>query len=265
MTDEKSGGAMSTSEKVIVRIEDGVMTVVINRPELRNAIDREVSYAVCAAMDELDHRADLRVGVLTGAGGTFCSGMDLAEFARGAQIRVKGRGLMGMAFTPPEKPVIAAVEGYAVGGGFEATMACDLIVAARNAQFGLPEVKRGLAAAGGGLIRLPRRIPQNIAMEMALTGDLMSAEKLHSHGLVNRLVEPGTALDEALTLARTIASNAPMSVAASKKVILRQGDWLTVEMFDSQEAITRPVLDSADAREGAMAFKEKRAPQFKMR
>jgi enoyl-CoA hydratase len=259
---QQEGDEMDSSEKVIVSIEDGVMTVMINRPEVRNAIDREVSYGVCAAMDELDHRDDLRVGILTGAGGTFCAGMDLVEFASGAQIRVKGRGLMGMAFTPPEKPVIAAVEGYAVGGGFEATLACDLLVAARDARFGLPEVKRGLTAAGGGLIRLPRRIPQNIAMEIALTGDWVGAERLHELGLVNRLVEPGAALSEAMSLARLIAMNAPMSVAASKKVILHQRDWATEDMFDQQEAITRPVLDSADAHEGAVAFKEKRTPRW---
>jgi enoyl-CoA hydratase len=252
------GDGVATSEKVIVEIDDGVMTVMINRPEVRNAIDRDVSYGVCAAIDELDHRPDLRVGILTGMGGTFCSGLDLAAFVTGAQIRVKGRGLLGMSFTPPEKPVIAAVEGYALAGGFEAALACDLIVAASNAQFGFPEVKRGLAAAGGGLMRLPRRIPQNIAMEIALTGDLVGAELLHTYGLINRLVEPGTALDEARALARVIAENAPMSVAASKKVIVRQRDWPTDEMFAEQEAITRPVLDSEDAIEGATAFKEKR-------
>jgi enoyl-CoA hydratase len=188
--------------------------------------------------------------------------MDLAEFARGAQIRVKGRGLMGLAFTPPDKPIIAAVEGYAVGGGFEAALACDLIVASRDARFGLPEVKRGLAAAGGGLVRLPRRIPQNIAMEIALTGEMVTAERLETYGLINRLCEPGQALQVATELAQVIAANAPMGVSASKRVVIRQRDWSTETMFEQQESITRPVLDSEDAREGARAFKEKRNPNW---
>jgi enoyl-CoA hydratase len=253
---------MVASDKVIVSVDAGVMTVTINRPEVRNAVDRDVSYAVCVALDELDHRSDLRVGILTGAGGTFCAGMDLAEFARGAQIRVKGRGLMGLAFTPPDKPIIAAVEGYAVGGGFEAALACDLIVASREARFGLPEVKRGLAAAGGGLVRLPRRIPQNIAMEIALTGEMVTAERLETYGLINRLCEPGQALQVATELAQVIAANAPMGVSASKRVVIRQRDWSTETMFEQQESITRPVLDSEDAREGARAFKEKRNPNW---
>lgn len=246
------------SEKVLVDVVDGVMTITINRPEVRNAIDRDVSYGVCAAVDELDHRADLRVGILTGAGGTFCSGMDLKAFVRGESTRVKGRGLMGIALTPPTKPLIAAVEGYALAGGFEAVLACDLLVAARDARFGLPEAKRGLAAAAGGLIRLPRVLPPRVAMEMALTGDPVTAEELHAHGLVNRLTEPGGALAAATELARRITANAPLAVAAAKRVMTEQRDWSTAEQFERQEAITRPVLDSADALEGASAFTEKR-------
>ena len=142
-------------------------------------------------------------------------------------------------------------------------LCCDLVVAARNAQFGIPEIKRGLAAAAGGLIRLPRLIPQRIAMEMALTGDMFSAERLYQYGLINTLTEPGQALDEARKLARRIIANAPMSLAASKRVIVEQRDWTIAEMFDRQEAITRPVLDSKDAREGAAAFAEKRPAVWK--
>ena len=146
---------MNTSV-VLVDYDDGLVTITINRPEARNAVNRAVSYGVCAAVDELDARDDLRVGILTGAGGTFCSGMDLKAFLRGEVIRVEDRGLMGIVFTPPRKPLIAAVEGYALAGGFEAMLACDLAVASRNAQFGIPEAKRGLAAAAGEQTRTHR-------------------------------------------------------------------------------------------------------------
>ena len=251
------------SNEVLVEHIDGMVIVTINRPEQKNAINGAVSYGVCQALDEMDHRADLHIAILTGAGGNFCSGMDLKAFLRGEVVRVKGRGILGIAMTPPRKPLIAAVEGYALAGGFESVLACDLVVAARNAQFGLPEVKRGLAAAAGGLMRLPRLIPQRIAMEAALTGDMMGAERLYQYGLINTLVEPGEALEEAKKLARRIMVNAPLSVAASKQVIVEQCDWPMAEMFARQEAITGPVLKSADAREGARAFAERRAPDWK--
>ena len=247
------------TDEVLITHEDGIVIVTINRPAQRNAVNRAVSYGVCAAIDELDARDDLRVGILTGAGGNFCSGMDLKAFLRGEITRVEGRGILGIAMTPPKKPLIAAVEGYALAGGFEAALACDLLVAAHNAQFGLPEVKRGLAAAAGGLLRLPRLIPQRIAMEIALTGDMVSAERLERYGLINALVEPGEALAEAMRLARRIIANAPMSVAASKRVIVEQRDWPLAEMFERQQEITGPVLASEDAGEGAAAFAGRRA------
>ena len=247
------------SNEVEVEHVDGLVIVTINRPEARNAVNRAVSYGVCAALDELDARPDLRVGILTGAGGNFCAGMDLKAFLKGEITRVEGRGILGIAQTPPKKPLIAAVEGYALAGGFESVLACDLVVAARDAKFGIPEVKRGLAAAAGGLLRLPRLIPQRIAMEAALTGDLFSAERLYQYGLINALVEPGQALEEAKKLARRIMANAPLAVAASKRVIIEQRDWPLAEMFARQEAITGHLLKSADAREGATAFAEKRA------
>ena len=187
----------------------------------------------------------------------------MKAFLRGEVTRVEGRGLLGIAMAPPRKPLIAAVEGYALAGGFESMLACDLTVAARNAQFGLPEVKRGLAAAAGGLLRLPRLIPPRIAMELALTGDMMSAERAAQWGLVNVLTEPGQALEEAKRLAARIIANAPLSVAASKRVIVEQRDWPIAEMFVRQQEITGPVLQSADAREGAAAFAEKRKPNWK--
>jgi enoyl-CoA hydratase len=251
------------SSEVLVDHIDGMVVVTINRPEQRNAVNRAVSYGVCEAFDELDHRADLRVGILTGAGGNFCAGMDLKAFLRGEVTRVRGRGILGLAITPTRKPLIAAVEGYALAGGFESVLACDLVVAARNAQFGLPEVKRGLAAAAGGLMRLPRLIPQRIAMEAALTGDLISAERLHHFGLINVLVEPGGALEAAKVLGRRIMANAPLAVAASKQVIVEQRDWPIADMFTRQESITGHLLKSADAREGAQAFAERRPPVWK--
>ena len=251
--------------EVLVEYEEGLVIITINRPEARNAVNRAVSYGVCAAVDELDARDDLRVGILTGAGGTFCSGMDLKAFLRGEVTRVEGRGILGIAMTPPKKPLIAAVEGYALAGGFEAMLACDLTVASRDAKFGIPEVKRGLAAAAGGLLRLPRMIPQRIAMELALTGDMISAERAAQFGLINILTEPGQALTEAKKLAARIIANAPLSVAASKRVINEQRDWSVAEMFARQQEITAPILASEDAREGAAAFAQKRKPDWKGR
>ncbi len=251
--------------EVLVDYEDGLVIITINRPAAKNAVNRAVSYGVCAAVDELDARDDLRVGILTGAGGTFCAGMDLKAFLRGEVTRVEGRGILGIAMTPPKKPLIAAVEGYALAGGFEAMLACDLTVASRDAKFGIPEVKRGLAAAAGGLLRLPRVIPQRIAMELALTGDMISAERAAQFGLINILVEPGQALIEAKKLAARIIANAPLSVAASKRVINEQRDWPIAEMFARQLEITAPILASEDAREGAAAFAQKRKPDWKGR
>ncbi len=251
------------TDEVLVEHDDGLVIVTINRPEQRNAVNRAVSYAVCAAIDEMDRNPALRVGILTGAGGHFCAGMDLKAFLRGEVTRVEGRGILGLARTPPVKPLIAAVEGYCLAGGFESMLCCDLAVVARNAQFGLPEAKRGLAAAAGGLMRLPRLLPQRIAMEMALTGDFYSAERLAAYGLFNAVVEPGEALHEARQLARRIMVNAPMSVAASKRVIVEQRDWPIDQMFERQEPITAPVLASQDAREGAAAFAQRRPPQWR--
>ncbi|MDN5925628.1 MAG: crotonase/enoyl-CoA hydratase family protein [Hyphomicrobiales bacterium] len=251
------------SDEVLVERADGIIIITINRPEARNAVNRAVSYGVCAAVDELDADDNLRVGILTGAGGTFCAGMDLKAYLKGEVTRVEGRGILGIAQTPPKKPLIAAVEGYALAGGFEAVLACDLVVAASNAKFGIPEVKRGLAAAAGGLMRLPRAVPPRVAMEMALTGEMVDAERLHALGLVNRLTTPGGALDEARRLARSICANAPLAVAASKRVIVEQVDWPLAELFDRQQPITGHLLSSDDAREGATAFAEKRQPVWK--
>jgi enoyl-CoA hydratase len=253
------------TDPVITEQDRGVLTITINRPAQRNAVNAAVSRGVAAALDKLDADDDLRVGILTGAGGTFCAGMDLKAFLAGESVRIPGRGLLGLVYAPPQKPLIAAVEGYALAGGFEAMLACDLAVAARDAQFGLPEVRRGLAAAAGGLIRLPRLIPQRIAMELALTGASVGAERLAALGLINRLTEPGQALDAARDMARQIAANAPLSVAVSKRVIRDQIDWPQDSMFTTQAALTQPVIQSDDAREGARAFAEKRDPVWRGR
>lgn len=251
------------ADEVLTEYADGVVTVTINRPEARNAINGAVAEGVAAAMAALDGRDDLRVGILTGAGGTFCAGMDLKAFLRGERPSVQGRGFAGLAEAPPRKPLIAAVEGYALAGGCELALACDLIVASEAAQFGIPEVKRGLAAGAGGLWRLPRQVPMRIAMEMALTGDFIDARRAAGYGLVNRLVAPGEALAEARRLAAAITANAPLSIIASKRVIIEQQDWPQEEVWRRQEEILAPIMRSADAREGAAAFAEKRKPAWK--
>lgn len=251
------------TDEVLVEETGGLIVITINRPEARNAYNRAVSEGVRDALDRLENSDGLRAGILTGAGGNFCAGMDLKAFLRGEVMRIEGRGSLGLIEMNLQKPLIAAVEGYALAGGFEAMLACDLAVAARDAKFGLPEVKRGLAAAAGGLMRLPRLVPPRIAMEIALTGDMIAAERLAQFGLINTLVEPGQALAEARLLAARIIENAPLSVAVSKRVIREQRDWPTSEMFARQAVLTAPVIASKDAREGATAFAERRKPVWR--
>jgi enoyl-CoA hydratase len=241
---------------------DGVLVVTIDRPQARNAVTAAVAQGIAEAMDRLDADDDLRVGVLTGAGGTFCAGMDLKAFVRGERPIVPGRGFAGVTVRPPAKPLIAAVEGYALAGGFEIVLACDLVVAAEGAVFGIPEVKRGLVAGGGGLLRLPQRIPPAIAMELALTGERLSAERAKELGLVNVLAEPGQVLDAAIELAERITANGPMAVAATKRIIVEARGWSPEEMWREQTKILAPVFMSNDAKEGAIAFAEKRAPKW---
>lgn len=248
------------TDQVLVAALDGILIITLNRPEARNAATLAIAQGVAAALDELDQRPDLYAAVITGAGGTFCSGMDLKAFLRGERPRIEGRGFAGLTEKPPQKPLIAAVEGYALAGGFEIVLACDLVVAAEDAQFGLPEVKRGLVATAGGLVRLPRQLPQRLAMEMALTGNMISAGRLYESGLLNRVVPPGQALQEALALARTIADNGPLATKTSKRIIMESADWPTDELFARQRVLSDPVFQSPDAQEGAAAFAEKRKP-----
>jgi enoyl-CoA hydratase len=253
------------ADEVQVEISGRVTIITINRPHARNAINHAVSAAVAEALDDLDERDDLTVGIITGAGGTFSSGMDLKAFLAGENVTVPGRGLAGLTQRPPAKPLIAAVEGWALAGGCEIALACDLIVAADDAKFGIPEVKRGLVAGAGGLVRLPRRIPAGIAMELALTGDPLPAADAHRLGLVNKLTAPGQALAGALALAERIAANGPLAVAATKQIVGQQFDWQLAEVWEKQEPIMRPAFQSKDAREGALAFAEKRAPVWQGR
>jgi enoyl-CoA hydratase len=220
---------------------------------------------VAAALERLDGEDELQVGILTGAGRGFSSGMDLKAFVAGESPYVEGRGFAGIVQGPPRKPIIAAIEGFAVAGGLEVALACDLIVAGRNAKLGIPEAKRSLVAAGGALLRLPQRIPYHVAMEMALTGDPISAERAYDVGLVNRVAEPGEAVAVARELAAAIAGNGPLALDASKRILQAQGDWSEAEMWDRQGEISGPVFTSEDAREGATAFAEKRDPVWKGR
>jgi enoyl-CoA hydratase len=248
---------------VISEQRGNVLLITLNRPEVRNAVNGAVAAGVAGALDELDARDELSVGVLTGAGGFFCAGMDLGAFVRGESPWFEDRGFAGIAQRGSRKPMIAAIEGFAVAGGMEIALACDLIVAARGAKIGIPEVKRSLVAAGGALLRLPRRMPYHAVMELALTGDPVLAERMHEFGVVNRLAEPGAAVDIALELAAQIARNGPLALDASKRVLQEQFDWSSEEMWDRQNAISRPVFESEDAKEGASAFKEKRDPVWR--
>jgi enoyl-CoA hydratase len=233
------------ADVVFSTVEDGIAVLTINRPEARNAINGAVARSLAAQADEMDARTDVSVIILTGAGGYFSSGMDLKGFLTGDLPTVPGRGFGGLVERPPVKPVIAAVEGYALAGGFELVLSCDLV------------------AAAGGLLRLPRRIPYHLAMEIALTGEHFSAPMLREAGLISSLVPAGGALEAARALAVRVAKNAPLALAATKRVVVESADWPADEAFAKQGAITAPVFTSADAREGALAFAERRAPQWK--
>ena len=254
----------AASEDVLLRRESGVLIVTINRPGQRNAVNGAVSAGIARALDLLDGDTGLRVGVLHGAGTTFSAGMDLKAFAAGEPVRDPSRGFAGLVEWPPAKPLIAAVEGWALGGGFEIVLACDLVTAGRG-RFGLPEVRRGLAARGGGVFRLPRRLPQAVAMELIVTGAPLDAARAEHFGLVNRLVDDGEALAAALELAAQVAASAPMSVRASKAVAVESAGWPMAEGFERQRAYLEPVFASQDAAEGVAAFRERRDPVWQDR
>jgi enoyl-CoA hydratase len=250
---------------VLTERRDTVLLITLNRPDVRNAVNGAIAEGVAGALDTLDAQDDLQVGVLTGSGKGFCAGMDLGAFVKGESPWFGDRGFAGIAQRASRKPLIAAIEGFAVAGGFEVALSCDLIVAAKGAKLGIPEAKRSLVAAGGALLRLPQRMPYHVAMELALTGDPLPAERFHELGVVNRLAEPGGAVDAALELAAAIAKNGPLALDASKRILQEQFDWSSEEMWAKQGEIAGPVMASEDAREGASAFKEKREPVWQGR
>lgn len=256
---------MNGEPAVLSERRERVLLITINRPDQRNAVNAAVAQGIAKALDELDADAELSVGVLTGAGKGFSSGMDLKAFVTGERPYAPDRGFAGIVERPAEKPLIAAIEGFAVAGGLEIALACDLIVASRGARLGVPEVKRSLVAAGGALLRLPRSLPRNVALELALTGDPIDAERGYELGLVNRLAEPGGALEAALELAAAIAANGPLALRATKRILNEAADWPDAEFFERQGEISGPVMTSEDAREGATAFAEKRPPVWRGR
>jgi enoyl-CoA hydratase len=257
--------AAVASEPVLAERRGNVLLITLNRPEVRNSVNAALAAGVGGALDELDDDDGLSVGVLTGAGGFFSAGMDLGAFVKGESPWFGDRGFAGIAQRASRKPLIAAIEGFAVAGGMEIALSCDLIVAAKGAKLGIPEAKRSLVAAGGALLRLPQRMPYHIVMELALTGDTMPAERFFDFGVVNVLAEPGGAVDAALELAGRMAKNGPLALIASKQVLQEQFDWSTAEMWQKQAEITGPVFVSEDAKEGANAFKEKRDPVWQGR
>jgi len=253
------------SDEVLVERHGAVQVITINRPEARNALNAAVAAGVRDAVDELDAAAELRAGVLTGAGGTFSSGMDLKAFLKGETPSFPGRGLCGITQTPPRKPLVGAAEGWALAGGFELLLACDLVVAGASARFGTTEVKRGLVAAAGGAMLLAQRVPRALALEMLLTGDPVDSARAAQIGLVNLVVDDGQALTAAIELAERIAANGPLAVIATKQIASSGGDWPADQRWDQMAALMGPVFRSEDAREGARAFAEKRPPVWQGR
>jgi enoyl-CoA hydratase len=256
----------ATEPALLTEDRDGVLLITLNRPAVRNAVNLEMAEAMAAALDRLDSSPELRVGVIVGAGPAFSSGMDLKAFAEsGARPWAGGRGFAGIVERPATKPLVAGVEGFAVAGGLEIALACDLLVAASDSRFGLPEVKRGLVAAGGGLLRLPARLPAAVASELALTGDLIDAPRAYELGLANRLCPPGEALPQALALADQVAANAPLALTATKRILTSGRNLAPNQFWPWQRDIIDPVFASEDAAEGALAFTENRRPVWRGR
>ncbi|WP_351237039.1 crotonase/enoyl-CoA hydratase family protein [Streptomyces sp. NPDC002133] len=238
------------------------LLITIDRPQARNSVNAAVAALLAKALDELEADPGLRAGVLTGADGTFSAGMDLKAALRGESPNIPGRGFGGVTEVERTKPLIAAVEGWAMGGGFELALACDLIVAAEDAHFGLPEVKRGLIAAGGGVIRLPQRIPYHLAMEFLLTGEPVSGQRAGELGLANQVVPTGQAVNESLLRAEQLAANAPLALAAVKTVVRAADGVPEADAFAVQRRVMGTLMASADVREGMTAFAERRTPEW---
>ncbi len=245
-------------DAVLTTRVEGILVITLNRPEVRNAINSDLSLGVLDALDALDTDDDLRVGVLTGTGGFFCAGLDLKAFA----VDGVPKKIDDVFRNRCRKPLVAAIEGVALGGGLEMALVADLLVAARDVRFGSPEVKFGLFPGGGALLRLPRQMPETIVTEMALTGEPITAQRAFDHGLVTRLCEPGNALDEALELAASIAGNAPLGVEAAKRLLRMAPGRTEEELWAEQRKLVDSVFHSDDAQEGARSFSEKRPPRW---
>jgi len=246
------------SDAVLTSAEGRVLIITLNRPEVKNAIDSAMSLGVLDALRRLDEDADLRVGILTGAGGAFCAGLDLKAFATaGLPEKIDTVFRHGSA-----KPLLAAIEGPAVGGGLEMALLADLLVASTDAVLGSPEVKFGLFPGGGALLRLPHHLPQSIVTELVLTGSPISADVAFRHGMIARLCEPGQTLDAALELAQAIAANAPLGVDAAKRIMREVPGRSEDDLWPEQRALVEQVFTSQDAAEGARSFAEKRPPRW---
>lgn len=253
---------------VLVDKEDGVAVITLNRPGARNAVNAALSSALGEALEDFEADPSLRVGILTGVGPAFCAGADLKSLAAGEPITAHGHpewGFAGLVQHEISKPLIAAVNGFALGGGTEILLACDLAVLSEDASLGFPEVRRGLFAAAGGLIRMPRQVPTKVVMELALTGEAMAARDALRWGLVNRVVPPERVIPEAVELAQAIAANAPLAVRTSKKIVHRAtatGSAWDARVWELQDADFTRILASHDAQEGTSAFAEKRPPSW---
>jgi len=260
---------MTAEAPVLVTREDHVLIITLNRPESLNAVNASVSAAAGDALQYAQEDPEVRVVVVTGSGRGFCAGMDLKAYARGEDVAAPQHpewGFAGLTRHFIDKPLIAAVNGFALGGGCEIVLACDLAIASQAATFGLSEVKRGLFAGGGGVFRLPRVVPRRVAMEMILTGEAISADAALQNGLVNRVVAPEQLLDETLRIARAIAANGPLAVQASKRLVhetFRYGSDWDDEIWRLNDRAAERVLGTEDGREGARAFAERRAPVWK--
>jgi len=251
------------ADEVLTELRGRVMVITLNRPDAMNAVNQELAQQLAAAMDEMDGNPDISCGVLTGNGRGFCAGMDLKAFVEGSFPTVEGRGFGGITESPPKKPLIAAVEGFALAGGLELALTCDLIVSAEGAKFGIPEAGVGLFAGAGGLMRLQRVLPYAVAMRMALTAKPIRAEQAFELGMIAEITPKGEALDKAIELAEEVAANAPLALMASKALI-RESYGRTDEEFWAHQAENyfEAVFKSEDGVEGATAFAEKRAPNW---
>ena len=250
-----------SNDAVLTEVCGRVLLITLNRPDAMNAVNTDLAQGLVAAIEQLDGDDGLTAGVLTGAGRGFCAGMDLKAFAAGGPPVGFDQFLENGA----RKPLIAAIEGFALAGGLEVALTCDLLVAAEGVKLGIPEVGVGLLAAGGALMRLPRRVPYQVAMKMALTADPITAEEALGHGLVVEVTAKGGTVDAAMALAERIAENAPLSVALSKQMVLNQQGLTEEEFWEMQKPSMAQVFRSEDAIEGATAFAEKRKPQWKGR